>query len=219
MGAGEGTDYLDFLADLSALKVIDPDSISKAPASGEVPMPNSPSILLEQPVQERVPYSHCAWCRETPKTRSMPEEQHYDIHHVVLQPSCCAPPSVFQTIMGMGIADTSLVAPELCLLDETESDVNEYMLEPTDPVVCLPDQHDPDYWHLRRSADECKYGGPGSTMNFWAQSSFIDRLTLGVKMRWAILKKPSSTMQSRWSVGFKSAVMACRAYSFPIRDR
>ena len=31
-------------------------------------------------------------------------------------------------------------------------------------------------------ADECKCGGPGLTMNFWAQSSFIDRLTLGVKM-------------------------------------
>ena len=30
----------------------------------------------------------------------MLEEHYYTIHHVVLQPSCCAPPSVFQTIMG-----------------------------------------------------------------------------------------------------------------------
>ena len=30
----------------------------------------------------------------------MLEEHYYDIHHVA-QPSCCAPPSVFQTIMGM----------------------------------------------------------------------------------------------------------------------
>ena len=80
------------------------------------------------------------------------------------------------------LGDTSLVAPELRHLEESESDMNEYMLEPTDPVVCLPDQDDPDYWVERRSADECKYVGPGSTMNFWAQSSFIDRITLGVKM-------------------------------------
>ena len=30
----------------------------------------------------------------------MLEEHYYTIHHVVLQPSCSAPPSVFQTIMG-----------------------------------------------------------------------------------------------------------------------
>ena len=80
------------------------------------------------------------------------------------------------------LRDTSLVAPELHLLDESESHLNEYMLELTDAVVCLADQDDLDYWLLRRSADECKYGGPGWTMNFWAQSSFIDRLTLGVNM-------------------------------------
>ena len=150
-------------------------------------MPNSPSILLEQLMQ----------CHETLKTRSMLEEHYYDIHHVVLQPSCCAPPSVFQTIMGMELqlrqanfgsysqgrvhlrhrmqhdeaknipgamcavqedktklwyvkmpqfdqlGDTSLVASELCLLDESKSDLN--------PVVCLPDQDDPDYWLQRRS--------------------------------------------------------------------
>ena len=38
---------------------------------------------------------------KTPKTRGMLEEHYYEIHHVVLQPSCCAPPSVFQTITGM----------------------------------------------------------------------------------------------------------------------
>ena len=47
MGAAEGTDNLDFLADLSALKVIDPDSISKDSPSGEVPVPTNPSILLD----------------------------------------------------------------------------------------------------------------------------------------------------------------------------
>ena len=46
-------------------------------------------------------------------------------------------------------------------LDESESDLHEYTLDPTDPVVCLPDQDDPGYWTKRRSAGECKYGGPG----------------------------------------------------------
>ena len=58
------------------------------------------------------------------------------------------------------LGDTSLVSPELCFLDEEESDLNEYMLDPTDPVICLPDQYDPDYWAQSRSAHECKHGGP-----------------------------------------------------------
>ena len=100
VGVGEGTDNLDFLADLSALKVIDPDEVNQAIPRGEQPVPKSNSRLLERLKREDLPYAHCAWCTETPKTRSMLEEHYYEIHHVVLQPSCCAPPSVFQTIMG-----------------------------------------------------------------------------------------------------------------------
>ena len=68
VGAGEGTDHLDFLADLSALKVIDPDTVSKAIPPGDAPVPKSPSVLGEQLKQQSVPYSHCAWRTETPKT-------------------------------------------------------------------------------------------------------------------------------------------------------
>ena len=64
------------------------------------PVPRSDSLLLQKLKQGEVPYAHCAWCKEALKTRSMLEEHYYSIHHVVLQPSCCAPPSVFQTIMG-----------------------------------------------------------------------------------------------------------------------
>ena len=39
VGAGEGTDNLDFLADLSAPKVIDPDSLSQAIPPGDKPVP------------------------------------------------------------------------------------------------------------------------------------------------------------------------------------
>ena len=58
VGAGEGADNLDFLADLSALKVINPDTIPKRPPSEAGP---TTSVL----VQNSIPYSHCAWCTET----------------------------------------------------------------------------------------------------------------------------------------------------------
>ena len=100
VGVGEGTDNMDFLADLSALKVIDPEEVTRARPSGSDPVPRSESPLLQKLKQGEVPYAHCAWCKEVLKTRSMLEAHCYSIHHVVLQPSCCAPPSVFQTIMG-----------------------------------------------------------------------------------------------------------------------
>ena len=99
-GVGEGTDNLDFLADLSALKVIDSDEVTQAVPPGDKPAPKSNSRLLEMLKHEDLPYAQCAWCTETPKTRSMLEEHYFEIHHVVLQPSCCAPLSVFQTVMG-----------------------------------------------------------------------------------------------------------------------
>ena len=100
MGVGEGTDNMDFLADLSALKVIKPEEVSRAKPDSSEPVPRSNSQLLQKLKQGEVPYAHCAWCKEALKTRSMLEEHYYVIHHVVLQPSCCAPPSAFQTIMG-----------------------------------------------------------------------------------------------------------------------
>ena len=100
VGVGEGTDNMDFLADLSALKVIEPEEVTRARPDNSKPVPRSDSLLLQKLKQGEVPYAHCAWCKEALKTRSMLEERYYSIHHVVLQPSCCAPPSVFQTIMG-----------------------------------------------------------------------------------------------------------------------
>ena len=100
VGVGEGTDHLDCLADLSALKVIDPEEVARARPPKDQPVPRSESSLLQKLKSEALPYAHCAWCEETPKTRSMLEEHYYATHHVVLQPSCCAPPSAFQTIMG-----------------------------------------------------------------------------------------------------------------------
>ena len=62
VGAGEGTDNLDFMADLSALKAIDPDTIPKEPPSeDDDPVPASTSTLLTQLMLDSIPYSHCAW--------------------------------------------------------------------------------------------------------------------------------------------------------------
>ena len=77
MGVGEGTDNLDFLADLSALKVIDPDEVAQAVPPEDRPVPKSDSRLLQLLKYEDLPYAHCAWCDETPKTRSMLEEHYY----------------------------------------------------------------------------------------------------------------------------------------------
>ena len=41
----------------------------------------------------------------------MLEEHYNEIHHVVLQPSCCAPPSVLQTIMGMELQLRQAIGP------------------------------------------------------------------------------------------------------------
>ena len=49
VGVGEGIDNLDFLADLSALKVIDPDEVSRARPLKDNPVPRSDS-----------PYAYCA---------------------------------------------------------------------------------------------------------------------------------------------------------------
>ena len=96
----QGTDNMDLLADLSALKVIEPEEVTKARPDNSQPVPRSESELLQKLKQGEVPYAHCARCEEALPTRSMLEQHYYNIHHVVLQPSCCAPPSVFQTIMG-----------------------------------------------------------------------------------------------------------------------
>ena len=81
-----------------------------------------------------------------------------------------------------GLGDPSLIAPELHMLKEEESDLNEYLDDPTDPVVCVPEQDNDAYWSILRGADECKFGGPGSTVNFWELSAHSERLTLGVMM-------------------------------------
>ena len=200
VGVGEGTDSLDFHADLSALKAIHPDEVASAQPMESQPVPRSDSPLLQKLRQEEIPYAYCAWCEASLPTRSKLEDHYYSEHHVVLQPSCCAPPSVFQTIMGkelqlrqrnfasFGVEDRRLFlrpqmhpddardilgatcsvledktriwhmkmpalfqvdgnlpdisTPALHWLSDEEADLNDYLHDPTNPVLCLPSQHE-----------------------------------------------------------------------------
>ena len=98
VGVREGTDNMDFLADLSALKVINPEEVTKARPATSDPVPKSESPLLQKLKQGDVPYASCAWCKEALKTRSMLEEHHYTFivlcsNHLVAHHHQCFRPS------------------------------------------------------------------------------------------------------------------------------
>ena len=60
----------------------DPEEVARARPPKDKPAPRSESSLLQKLKSETLPYARCAWCDETPKTRSMLEEHYYAIHHV-----------------------------------------------------------------------------------------------------------------------------------------
>ena len=62
VGVGEGTDNMDFLADLSALKVIDLDEVTRARPPEDRPVPKSGSPLLQKLKQGELPYAPHARC-------------------------------------------------------------------------------------------------------------------------------------------------------------
>ena len=104
------------------------------------------------------------------------------------------------------IGTPSMMSPALHMLNEHESDLNEYLDDPTDPVLCVAEQ-DHEEWNILRGGYECRFGGPGSTVNFWQLSAHSERLTLGVKMHStaAFLSMPNSNgviLRGKTSRGF-----------------
>ena len=73
-------------------------------------------------------------------------------------------------------------SPALHWLDEDDTDLHDYLDDPTDPVKCVPGPDNELYWDIKRSYRESMYGEPGSTLNFWQLSMHSERLTLGMKM-------------------------------------
>ena len=76
----------------------------------------------------------------------------------------------------------SIQTPSLHVLEDDETNLSDYLEDPTDPVLCVPEQDHDHYWRLLNSNVESHLGGPGSTMNFWLTSAGAERLTGGVKM-------------------------------------
>ena len=72
-----------------------------------------------------------------------------------------------------------IVTPDLHWLADEEADLNDYLADPTHPVLCLPGPDDLLYWDLKGLSSESIYGEPGSTRNFWQLSMHSQRLTLG----------------------------------------
>ena len=52
------------------------------------------------------------------------------------------------------------MTPVLHMLDEDESDLNEYLDDPIGPVLCVPEQDHDEYWDILRGAYKCRFGGP-----------------------------------------------------------
>ena len=88
----------------------------------------------------------------------------------------------------------AIQTPSLHMLDDDEINLSDDLEDPTDPVLCVPEQFHDHYWRLLNQSAESALGGPGSTMNFWMTSAGIERLTLGVKMHSAaaFLSMPNS---------------------------
>ena len=75
------------------------------------------------------------------------EGMKYDVAKEILGASCAVQDDkskVWYVKMPdfIELGDTSLLSPELHMLNEDESDLNEYLDDPTDPVVCVPEQDD-----------------------------------------------------------------------------
>ena len=75
-----------------------------------------------------------------------------------------------------------MITPALHWLDEGEADLNDYLKDPTNPVLCVPGPDDHAYWQIKFQSRESMYGEPGSTRNYWWLSMHSQRLTLGMKM-------------------------------------
>ena len=90
----------------------------------------------------------------------------------------CQDARIFQAALKV----PDLVTPVLHWLDDKEADLNDYLADPTEPVICVPSQYSDQFWSMKSRYRESMYGEPGSTMNYWQLSVHSERLTLGMKM-------------------------------------
>ena len=67
-----------------------------------------------------------------------------------------------------------IVSPVLHWLDDEETDLNDDLADPTNPVLCVPSQYNDQFWRIKLSYRESMCGEPGSTLNFWGLSMHSD---------------------------------------------
>ena len=111
VGVGEGTDNMDFLADLSALKVIDPEEVTRAKPSGSDPVPRSESLTIVAEA-EAGRSSLCSLCL----VQGSFENQEHAGGTLLFYSPCCAPTILLRTTIsvpdhhgkGVAIATTEL---------------------------------------------------------------------------------------------------------------
>ena len=87
-------------------------------------------------------------------------------------------PGLFQATLKV----PDLLSQVLHWLDDEEADLNDYLADPTEPVLCVPSQYHDQFWRMKSQYRESMYGEPGSTMNYWQLSVHSERLTLGMKL-------------------------------------
>ena len=157
LGVGEGIDSLDFHADLNALKAILPDGTPERPLSSTTER----FSFVAEAEQGETTYAYCAWCATALPTRHELEE-HFKM------------PDLRQATEEM----PDIVSPDLHWL----ADLNDYLQDPTHPVLCVPGLDNRLYWAIKEQCAESRDGEPGSTRNFWQLSMHSQRLTLRMKM-------------------------------------
>ena len=54
-----------------------------------------------------------------------------------------------------------IVTPDIHWLADEEADLNDYLKDPTNPVVCVPGPDDRLYWDIKVLCSESMYGEPG----------------------------------------------------------
>ena len=97
VGSGDGTDNLDYLADLQTLEVIDPErNMTRPPDTSDELEANVP--MFDGLGEQWESFGFCAWCDQKFSSHHFIEQHHKTIHAVVLQFSGSSPPSVFQRV-------------------------------------------------------------------------------------------------------------------------
>ena len=143
---------MDFMADLSTLEVIDPDTkeYKEGSQQEEGLTPDNSTPLLNLLNADRIPYAHCS-CFSTGSAQLRQDMDLDEAREIVGAYCVTREDKVREWFVKVpdlkAVKDSSLVSfPGLISVPEGEQELQEYMQEPIEPVRCLPDLADSVYW-------------------------------------------------------------------------